>query len=369
MTIGTRPRDGFAGTASRSKQVERQRRRARSRLQIVLMALGLFPLVFFSVLPGCGSDDGGTGTRQPLELRAVTFNTGTTTGLPHDSLPDDGYTSEEAAISDQYYGDGLAWTSVIEDTRRFLESVDPDIIAFQEIFYSGDCASIPAEVYPGFVCAGWRPGDPTVAQIIVGDGYQVACNLGKADKCIAVKRAFGDLQGCDADLCLDGLEGARVPDCGGGSRVGRGVIELRSGGTLTVVNLHGTSGLNRADVDCRTKQFEQVFVDLGLGDGQPAANGGRNLILGDLNNDPGRAQTQDVRTFLEYVGTGKPFAFISPVGPSAPPSYAGLFNIDHVVSDVLSGDCWVAGLTAGHPPVTNTVYFDHKPIVCDLVEP
>jgi hypothetical protein len=322
-----------------------------------------------AAIAACGGSD-GSGSRgvEPLHLRAVTFNTGTTTGLAHDSLPDDGYTSAEAAISDQYYGDGLAWIPVVEDTRRFFESVDADVIAFQEIFYSGECDDIPPELHAGFVCETWMPGRSTVAQTVVGDGYQVACNLGKPDKCIAVKRAFGRLRGCDADLCLDGLDGARVPDCGGGSRVGRGVIELRSGGTLTVVNLHGTSGLTPADVDCRRKQFAQVFVDLGLGDGQPAANGERNLVLGDLNNDPGRAQTPDIQAFLEYVGPGKRFDFISPVGPNAPPSYAGLLNIDHIVSDALTGACWVAGLGAGHPAVTETVYFDHKPIVCDVAE-
>lgn len=317
-----------------------------------------------SSLMGCGSDD--SGLRGTATIRAVTFNTGTTPGLAHDNAPDDGYGSAEAAISDEYYGDGLAWSEVVEDTRRFLESIDADIVAFQEIFYSGDCATVPAELRIGFVCEDWKPGDPTVAQIITGAGYQVACNLGKPDKCIAVKRDFGTVRGCDADLCLDGLDGAEVEDCGGGSRVGRGVIDLRAGGALTVVNIHGTSGLSRADIDCRTKQFQQVFVDLGLGDGEPAANGEANLILGDLNNDPGRAQTADVRTFREYAGPGKPFAFVSPVGPEAPPTYAGLLNIDHIVSDALIGECFVPGLTEGYAAVTETVYFDHKPIVCDL---
>jgi hypothetical protein len=317
---------------------------------------------------GCGSDDSGQRRTTPLQLRAVTFNTGTSPGSTHDNPPDDGYSSAAAAISDEYYGNGLAWSPVVEDARRFFATLDADVIAFQEIFHSADCVAIPAEFRTGFVCEDWQPGDRTVVQMITGAGYQVACNLEKPDKCIAVKRAFGRLRGCEGELCLDGLDGSRVPDCGGGSRVGRGVIDLRSEGTLTVVNVHGTSGFSRADVDCRTKQFQQVFVDLGLGDGQPAANGERNLILGDLNNDPGRAQTADVRTFLEHVGMGKRFAFNSPVGPDAPPSYAGLVNIDHIVSDGLTGNCWVPGLTTGYPAVTETMYFDHKPVVCDLTQ-
>jgi hypothetical protein len=45
-----------------------------------------------------------------------------------------------------------------------------------------------------------------------------------------------------------------------------------------------------------------------------------------------------------------------------------LFNIDHVVSDALGGFCAIVGVTEGHPPVSDVLYFDHKPGVC-WVEP
>lgn len=54
------------------------------------------------------------------------------------------------------------------------------------------------------------------------------------------------------------------------------------------------------------------------------------------------------------------------MGPTATPTYAGLFNIDHVVSDVATGSCWTAGISPGHPDVLDAVYFDHKPVVCAL---
>jgi hypothetical protein len=319
---------------------------------------------------GCGESSGTLATDAPpsLRLRAVTFNVGTNPNLGHDSGPDDGYTSTQAAISDMWYGNGLAWRAVIDDTRRFFDAVVPDVVTFQEIFYSGDCPDIPAEFHTGWACEGWQPGDRTVAQLVLGDAYQVACNLGKPDKCAAVNRAFGQFRGCQQSLCLDGLEGARVEGCGGGSRVGRGVIDLVAGGSLTLVNVHGTSGVSRADIDCRIKQFAQVFVDLGRGDGVPAANGARNLIMGDLNTDPVliAALDRSAAAFLDYVGPDRRFDFISADGPGAPASYAGALNIDHVVSDELTGACWVAGLTDSHPPVTGIRYFDHKPVVCDL---
>jgi endonuclease/exonuclease/phosphatase family metal-dependent hydrolase len=300
------------------------------------------------------------------QIVVVTFNTGTTTGLPHDADPDDGYTSAEAAISDEFYGNGLAWTPAVEAVRAFVSELAPDIVAFQEIFYSGECVDVPAEARAGFVCEDWMPGDPTVAETVVGSGYQVACHLGKPDKCIAVRLAFGSLRGCEGSLCLDGLDGAPVPGCGGGSRIGRGVIDLASGGTLTVVSVHGTSGFLPGDFDCRVQQFEQVFQDL---DGAPAANGTSNLILGDFNTDPTRLAATDPSAALlaQVAGGGGPLHFVSDVGVDTPPTYLDLVSIDHVISDVLEGSCSVPGLDG--PPVLETVYFDHKPVVCAVPEP
>jgi hypothetical protein len=100
----------------------------------------------------------------------------------------------------------------------------------------------------------------------------------------------------------------------------------------------------------------------------PAARGERNVVLGDLNTDPIRAVDFDpsAQEWSQHVGAGKPFHYITAAGVDATPSYAGLFNIDHVVSDAFEGSCWVAGITEGHPAVTATVYFDHKPAVCRL---
>lgn len=213
---------------------------------------------------------------------AVTFNTGTNPGQKHDDPPDDGCGSAQAALSDQYYGDGLAWPCAIADVAAFVARETPDVMAFQEIVPTRDCATIPPAAWPGFVCETWKPGDPSVVQMIVGEGYQVACNTGKPDKCVAVRRSFGTFRGCASALCLDGLAGSSVPGCGGGARVGRGVIELSAGGTLTVVNIHGTSGIAAEDRACRVKQAEQAFAGLSGA-----------LVLGDLSTDPGRFAPSD----------------------------------------------------------------------------
>jgi hypothetical protein len=321
-------------------------------------------LLFVLSLVGCGGED--PPMPPELEFTVVTFNTGTTETMG-DARDDDDYSAEQAMLSDLYYGDGLAWVPAVEAATAFLADTQPDIIAFQEIFYSGECEMIPPEAQATFVCETWAPGDPTVANVILGAGYQVACNLEKPDKCMAVKRSFGTIRGCDSDLCLDFLEGSRVPDCGSGSRVGRARVDLVAGGTITVVAVHGSSGITLDDMGCREQQFDQVFVDLGLGDGEPAANGTANIILGDMNTDPVQLADGDTSAarFSEFVGEGKTFHFINDVGRTAPPTYA-IFHIDHIVSDVYDGECEVPGVTDGIPDVIDAAYFDHKPIVCHV---
>lgn len=300
-------------------------------------------------------------TPEPLTLVAVSFNTGSTLGLPHDAPPDDGYGAAEAEISDRAYGDGLAWLRAIDDARRFFSALSPDVVGFQEIFHPGACPDIAEADRAGFVCERWKAGDPTVAQEILGPGYQVACHLGKPDKCLGVKRSFAAIAGCAGDLCLDGLAGSAVEGCGSGSRWGKATLELASGdGAITVVNLHGSSGLSAEDMDCRRRQFEAAFGALGAAP---------NLVLGDFNTDPVRLAGGDPSAdAVRELSRAHGLHFVSAVGEDATPSYGGIVNIDHALSDALRGSCFTAGVDPGHPGVTEMVYFDHRPLVCALTD-
>jgi hypothetical protein len=313
-------------------------------------------------------DDDSASPGSSIPVTAVTFNTGTSEAMGHDGDPDDGYSSDHAAFSDEYYGDGLAWLPAVAATTTFLAEVAPDVIAFQEIFHPGECAEIPSEAQADFICETWQDGDPTVAQAVLGAGYQVMCIPDHPDKCAAVRLSFGSFRDCEADLCLDGLFGTRIEDCGSAARVGRGLVDLVDGGELSVVAVHGTSGMGEEDMECRARQVEQVFVD--LGDGEPGANGEHNLILGDFNTDPARMAGYDPSAdrWNDFV-TGDPFAFLTAVGEDAPPTYATVLNIDHVIGDSAVGSCWHAGVTEGHPEVIDAIYFDHLPAVCELEIP
>jgi hypothetical protein len=246
----------------------------------------------------------------PRSFVAVTFNTGTTQWVPDkDVVPGtETFTRAHARTADDHYGNGLAWLPAVHAVTAFFAAVDPDVVVFQEIFWPGWCPEIPAAEHKDFICQDWQEGDPTVAEQVLGPDYQVCCQLNLPDKCAAVHRRFGRFRGCDAAFCLNGLDGALIEGCGRGGRIGRGTIDLVAGGTLTLVNIHATSGIRTRDQECRVAQFDQVFVD--LGDGQPGANGVVNLIMGDLNTDP-RGSPASIQARIGSTsswGRARPFA-------------------------------------------------------------
>jgi hypothetical protein len=301
----------------------------------------------------------------------VTFNTGTTEVLNHDS-DGDGYGEEQARFSNDYYGNGLAWVPAVEAVTDWFATLKPDVVVFQEIFYSGECVGIPVEAQIGFVCETWSPGDPTVVQVVLGSDYQVACHPGNSDKCLAVKKSFGSIRQCeDEDFCLEGLDGERIEGCQSGARVARATIDLVSGGEITAVNVHGTSGASGNDIDCRVQQVEQVFKNM---DGEPGANGARNVVMGDLNTDPERipgSLDDSGKAWNNYVGGNQPFQWVSDDTPTFIADIPGFpissdLAIDHVISDTFTGSCYVPGSSDGYPAVYSNVYFDHRPQVCDV---
>jgi len=109
-----------------------------------------------------------------------------------------------------------------------------------------------------------------------------------------------------------------------------------------------------------------VLVD--LGDGEPGVDGERNLVLGDLNTDPGRFADRDPSAvrWAEAVDIG--LRWHTATDPAAPATYLGVASIDHVLSDTFVGDCAHPGVDPGSDPVFPNVYFDHAPVVCRLRE-
>jgi hypothetical protein len=331
-----------------------------------------------AVLTGCvrvpkeGFDSGHPADDN--RLLVVTFNTGTSEGVVQGADGEDGYGLVQAALSDEWYGDGLAWSPAVEATRSWFSRFSPDLVVFQEIFWSDVCADIPEDARAGFTCESWTEGDPTVARAILGSEYQVACHPGKPDKCAAVHERVGTFDGCDDAFCLEGLRGATVDGCGSGARVGTGTIVRDGEPVLQLTNIHGSSGASSDDQDCRVAQIAQVFD--AMGDGPPAVSPDLpDIVMGDLNTDPYRFADFDdsARAWAERVpidgspGADHDLAFISVVGEDSVGSYGGVADIDHVFSDTYTGACDLTLLApdADHP-VYVPAYFDHRPVVCEL---
>ena len=314
-----------------------------------------------------------------LAFRAMTFNAGTTLELGHD-LGNDPYTRREAEIADALYENSLSWNPAEAALRDFIAAERPDVLAFQELFYDPWCENIPVDPSLDFVCRDYTPGGSHQIERLLGTGYQIACAAdlstsltdprGQPDNCVAVHQDFGHFPSCAGALCMDGLRGLPPPDgCTSRPRVAGIEVEVLDGRRFTLVNVHATSGNSDADRACRKAQFRQIFID--RGDGRPEADGLANLILGDINTDPFTATLFDesADAWSDWVGPGLAFDYVSPDGASAPASYLGIFHVDHVVSDAMKGRCVVSGVSNGTTPILETPYWDHSPVVCDVVWP
>jgi len=333
--------------------------------------------LFALVVVGCvrvPKDALHTGTVDEDTLLVVTFNTGTSEGVVSSVDGEDGYGAAQAALSDEWYGDGLAWTPAVDATRAWFDRFSPDLVVFQEMFWPGDCALIPEEAREGFFCEDWEEGGVTVAETVLGPDYQVACHPGKPDKCAAVHNRLGTFDGCDDRFCLEGLRGATIDGCGSGARVGTGTVVLEGEPVLQLTNIHGSSGLSEEDQGCRVAQIAQVFDAMGA-DPPAVSPALPDVVMGDLNTDPHRFVDLDTSA-LEWatrvpLDDSEPRAhglyFVSPVGEDAPGSYGGVADIDHVFADAWTGACDRTLLdTETAHPVYAPAYFDHRPVVCEL---
>lgn len=328
----------------------------------------LHPIVVLALVAACatGEEPGGAQDEAPRPFVALTFNTGSGASVLDDSA-DFGPTQSDQG--DEHYGNGLAWDDAITRTAAFLADLEPDLIGFQEIFHAPECDEVPTEAHAGFICERWQAGEPTVLEEVVSDAYQLACHVGTPDECIAVHERFGRIRGCDDRFCLEGVLGGPVgEDCSSKTRVGRVTLDLTDGGELTVVHVHANSGGTPEDDACREVEIDQIFVD--QGDGQPAARGERNLILGDFNSDPWRFEgvLGSADRWNQYV-EDEGYRFLLGDDGEGWATYGGLIQIDHLVGDAFEPvSCQTAGEHGPEPltPVLPYVHFDHQPVWCTL---
>jgi hypothetical protein len=310
---------------------------------------------------------------QALEFRVMTFNTGTSSQSLHDNDEKegegDGYTSTQAAYIDEHLGNSLAWVPAEDALTAWLAMHRPEIVAFQEMMYDPWCEEVPAPPAGlGLVCEGYVPGGPWTVERLLGPDYQVASTIDQEDNWVGIRRDFGRFKDCPEEgPCIGGVFGLGLPgECNGRPRVSSIEIVLADGRELVLVNVHATSGMTTQDMECRALQFDQVFKD--QGDGHPAAHGAVNLVMGDMNTDPFLLAAGDpsAAKWNQYVGPGKAFHYISSDSAAGPATHVTTMHIDHVVSDAITGSCIVPGESPNLPPIMETTFFDHRPVLCDV---
>ncbi len=321
---------------------------------------------------GTGEADVGK-SYAPLPFQVVTFNVGTSSQTLHDTDEQagdgDGYTSTQAEYINDYLGNSLAWNPAEDALRDWLAKHHPEVVAMQELMYDPWCADAPAPPAGlGLVCEGYKGGQPLAAERLLGKAYHLAYTVGQEDLWVGVRKDFGHFRDCpETGLCTK-LEGQGVfGECNESPRVTSIVVQVHDGREFVLVNAHTTAGMTEADQACRAKQIEQIFLD--AGDGEPLANGAVNLVLGDMNTDPFLFAGADAsaNTWNQYVGPGKSFHYLSADNPEGPATHVTTMRLDHVVSDVLTGSCVVPGGSPGLPLIMKTTFFDHRPVLCDVM--
>lgn len=260
------------------------------------------------------------------------------------------------------YAFKLCQVEVEERIAERIAELSPDVIALQEAVGLEQCAALDEED-PAFTCHDQHTyREPAQVRRLVGKGYAVACADRDGYDCVAVKRSFGAIRGCDDDddePCL--AETAPVVEgCDPGFSLSAVDIALEEGVSFRLVNAHPQSGFETA---CRAAQLEQLFDDL--------AGPGPTLIAGDLNLDPFEDTDESVVVWDEHVGEGKRFRYHSGEAEHRPP-YPTSVNpldtgvLDHVVSDFLEGSCVTLGEAPGSAPLDGGEGMDHRALRCGL---
>jgi hypothetical protein len=317
------------------------------------------------------TDHRGPECLVPSSFTVMTFNAGTTDSMNHDidevNGGGDGYTAAMAEVNAREYSNNLAWGPAERAIAQFIAQRRPEIAGFQETFADVWCEEVHVDPLLDFACRDYHLGRRDQVARICGEDYQVACTESHRDNCVCVRKDFGHILGCDADYCPAGLAGLPPPSgCTKGARVGTIQIERCDGSLITVVNVHAIASLTEKNMACRVDQFKQIFQD--RGDGVPAAHGDVNIVFGDMNMDPFLFIPDDPSAVYwnQWVGEGRPFRYLSADSAGGTPTHVTTMRIDHVISDVLRGHCEVPGETPGVSPVMDSMYFDHRPVVCTV---
>lgn len=256
----------------------------------------------------------------------------------------------------------------------------PDVVLLSEVITPEQCDTLGPTVDASHVChPSNRATEPDQARRLLGAEYTIACEPRRGYECVAVRKSFAKLEGCEPGALCRGLlrSAPPVPGCDEGFSIAA-VTATIDGQAVDLVVAHPPSGLMPANITCRREFLPAALAAKGAPGSlrqSPLA-----LIGGDFNLDPfRRPMDADVVYWREQVrfsasATGGALLQHSGLPEHDPPYWsAWLTHLtwDHVLSEGFAGRCVTLGAKKDYPALdgamgTELERLDHLAQYCVL---
>jgi len=263
------------------------------------------------------------------------------------------------------YLNNLCLTKVEAQTKKQINFLSPDIVAFQEILSPGQCPD--RDVNSQYACSD-TSGLPQIRRLL-GSDYSIVCDNRNQFECMGVHRRFGKFAICtEGGMCRTPRTDTPNPECDNGFTVSVATVETWSGEKFDLVNAH----LQSTSKSCRITMLKQLFI--GNNAMPPLIQEDKVLIVGDFNFDPWRATDESAafwRNLLAAGWHGRSFKYHSGIAENNPPRKTSHFlwwgkTVDIVLSNFLEGVCVTLGETPGTKRLDGGHGMDHRAIYCTL---
>ena len=259
----------------------------------------------------------------------------------------------------------LCYKDVEKRIAANIQSLNPDIVALQEVLAPWQCSSeLRAERDSKMVCADPQEIEPQIRRLL-GKDYTIVCDSRNQFECIGVRVESGEILGCEiGELCNNTRTNWPIQGCDNGFTISAATIRLSTGLIFDIVNAHpqSTSSL------CRAKMLKQIFSS--LEDSTPLVHQELVLLVGDFNLDPWHDNDVSAKTWRQIFNSGwkgRRFVYHSGIVEKAPPHITAKFlwkkkTVDFVVSNFAKGVCVVLGESPGTQRLDGGRGTDHRAI-------
>jgi hypothetical protein len=242
-----------------------------------------------------------------------------------------------------------------------IHYLSPDVIALQEVLAPWQCTNINA-MNKNKVCSEMQ----VIPQVrrLVGENYTIVCNSRNQFECIAIKKDFGEIVGCQSgEICHTARTIPEIEGCDNGFTISAATIKTKTPSlSFDLVNFHpqSTSSI------CREKMIKAAFY--GNNTTPSIIQEKKLLLLGDFNFDPWRDNDESVATWKNFFNSGwngEELKYHSGIAEAAPPYFTSFLfykprTLDFIVSNFTTGICQTLGETPNTLRLDGGKGMDHR---------